>query len=441
MTQQIRAIEKERSAPSTSISEASGEPDWFRSRRDEAWQLAWTMPVPAMNQEDWRRTDLSDLDLDSFLQPPPVTDGSDVLPTALQASMAGGSYAGTSIQVGSRIVRRETSPALAESGVIFTDLHTAAREHPELIERYLMAEDGVRPDADKFTALHAALVAGGNLVHVPAGVRVEGTIKCTYWIEDPSAASFPHTLVVLGTDATLSLVDEYISETTDVPALAVPVTEAYLGRSAALSYVGVQRWGQNTWNISRQRFLFEEGASASLLVVALGSRTTKAYVETIFNGAASHASMKGLILGDNQQHIDYQTLQLHAGVGTESDLDFRAALRGKARSVWLGLCHIAKSGQRSNANQSCHNLLLSREAGAFPIPSLEIEANDVKCSHGTAVGQVDEGQVFYAMTRGIDRETAEKMIVDGFFEPLVASIRAEGVREVLQGLLDQRLEY
>jgi Fe-S cluster assembly protein SufD len=303
-----------------------------------------------------------------------------------------------------------------------------------------MARDGVRPAADKFTALHAALVAGGNFLYVPRGVQVDNAVKCSYWLDDPKAGFFPHTLIVLEQDARLAVLDEYISRSADLPALAVPVTEAYLGPFSRLNYVSLQRWGDTTWNISRQRFVHDEGAQASLLFAALGSRVTKAYVDTIFRGASSSASLKGLIVGDNDQHIDYQTLQEHSGVASESDLDFRAALRGRSKAIWLGLCAILKDAQRSNANQTCRNLLLSPNASAFPIPSLEILANDVKCSHGTTVGQVDESQVFYAMTRGIDRETAQKMIVDGFLEPMIDTIPTEGVRDLLHEILDQRLE-
>jgi Fe-S cluster assembly protein SufD len=442
VSEQIQTIERPSDAVVERVSDEHDEPAWLRERRARAWRAFQTLAMPSMDQEDWRRTDLRGLKLDSFqtYAPHSVATSIEDLPDALRAATAPGEFAAVAVQVDSTSVFRELPDELAQQRVIFTDIHTAAREHSELLQKCLDDEDAPSPDSDKFAAMAAAFAAGGNFIYVPDGVRIDKTIKCTHWIDDPSVASFPRTMVLLGKEASLVLIDEYISPTRGEPSLAMPVTQAHIGPFANLNYVSLQRFGRNTWNLSRQRFVFAEEAKASLLFAALGSGTTKAYVDTIFRGNASNARLKGLIVADGKQHVDYQTLQEHAGVGSESDLDFKAALRGESRAIWLGLCKIDKSGQRSNANQTCRNLLLSDKAGAFPIPSLEILANDVKCSHGTTVGQVDEQQIFYAMTRGIDRETAEKMIVDGFFEPLIDAIPAEGVRDVLHDILDQRLE-
>lgn len=442
MTQEAQTLERPSVAAFESISDLHDEPAWLRERRKQAWSLYQGMAMPRLDEEDWRRTDLRGLKLEEFetFKPGQSVSSHDDLPAGLRESSAPGDFSGVSFQVDSTAAYRELSPELEKQGVVFCDLHTAAREHPGILQRYLMGEDGARPDSNKFSAMHAALFAGGNLLHVPKGVEIEKAIKCTYWIDDANIASFPHTLVVLDEGARVALIDEYISPTDEQPALAIPITEAHLGAFSQLNYVSLQRWGGNTWNMSRQRFVLGEQSNASLLFAALGAKTTKAYVETVFNGNASNAKLKGLILADGEQHVDYQTLQQHAGVASESDLDFKAALRGSAKAIWLGLCVIEKSGQRSNANQSCRNLLLSPNASAFPIPSLEILANDVKCSHGTTVGQVDEGQIFYAQTRGIDRQTAERMIVDGFFEPLIDAIPTEGVRDLLHEVLDQRLD-
>lgn len=442
MSEQTQTIERPVGPEVARISEEHDEPGWLRERRARAWRAFQTLAMPSMDQEDWRRTDLRGLKLDGFqpYSPHETVESTEDLPAALRDASSGGEFAAVSVQIDSTSVFRHLPPEIAAEGVIFSDIHTAAKLHSELVKASLEDEDAPSPDADKFAAMAAAFAAGGNFIYVPDGVSIEKSIKCTYWIEDPSVASFPQTIVVLGRDASLVLIDEYISPSRSEASVALPVTHARLGPFANLNYVSLQRFGSNTWNISRQRFVFDEESKGSLLFAALGAGTTKAYVDTIFRGNASNARLKGLMVGDGKQHIDYQTLQQHAGVGSESDLDFKAALRGESRAIWLGLCKIEKSGQRSNANQTCRNLLLSDKAGAFPIPSLEILANDVKCSHGTTVGQVDEQQIFYAMTRGIDRETAEKMIVDGFFEPLIDAIPAEGVRDLLHDILDQRLE-
>ncbi|MEX2235961.1 MAG: Fe-S cluster assembly protein SufD [Dehalococcoidia bacterium] len=442
MTDQTQTLERPAGA-SESIAAANQEPEWLRRRRADAAALYASLAMPRDDEEDWRRTDLRGLnlrDFETYKKPGAKVDDFAALPDGLRATTAPGDFAGTSYEVDSTSVFRELGSEAADAGIVFTDLHTAARDHSELLEKFLNGADGVAVDADKFMAMHAAFMAGGNFIHVPKGVHLEKAIKCTYWLDDPAVAAFPHTLVVVEPEASVAIIDEYISAPSSRPAFAAPVTEAHLGRASRLNYVSLQRWSQDTWNMSRQRFVFDDEAKASLLFAALGSRTTKAYVQTIFKGASSSARMKGLIVGDNDQSIDYQTLQEHAGVASESDLDFKAALKDRSRAIWLGLCVITKTGQRSNANQTCRNLLLSEKASAFPIPSLEILANDVKCSHGTTVGQVDEQQIFYAQTRGIDREAAERMIVDGFFQPLVDSVSTEGVRDLLHEVLEQRLE-
>lgn len=419
------------------------EPDWLRERRREAWEAYKRIPMPAVNQEDWRRTDISPLRLEElapFAGGPDRVDSLQGLPAALRGQMAETGAADLLVQVDARPAYVSLSRELAEQGVRFAPLEQAAREQPELVAPHFMRE-AVPPSAGKFAALHGALWSGGSFLYVPEGVEVAQPLHSSYWLTRSGVAVFPHTLIVLEAGASAIFIEEYLSETQEGDALAAPAVEVFLGDGAQLRYIGLQRWGANVWNLGHQHFLAGAAASLEILSVAMGSRVTKAYLNTTFRGRGAHGQLLGLVVGDGDQHIDFQTVQDHLGPHTESNLDFKAAMMGRARMVWLGLVRILPGAQRSNAYQSSRNILLSEHAAAFPIPSLEIEANDVRCTHGTTIGQVDAEQIYYLQTRGLSQREAGKVIVGGFFQPMIQRVPVPGVQDLLHRLVDQRLTY
>ncbi len=438
------------------ISSAQGEPEWLLQRRLEAWRAYEQLPLPSRKDEEWRRTDLSMLELDSLTafssndgsggrgQAPALLEGTPVgrmedLPAEIKATlMDEGNHAGLSVQVNSRTVYTHLEEGISARGVILSDLSRAAREHPDLVRPHLMAQLG--PGSGKFGALHATFWSGGTFLYVPRNVEVEQPIHALRWMDAPGLSGMPHTLVVLGSGAALTLVEEYASGEGDGdPAFANTGVELVLGPGSRLHYVALQRWGTHTFNFSTQRAAIHRDAQLTTLSVVLGSRMTKSWVESSLMEPGAGAQMVGVMFAGEEQRFHHHTLQEHRAPNTSSDLLYKVALTGRARSEYSGLIRVHPFARGTDAYQANRNLLLSPRSRADSMPKLEIENNDVRCTHGATVGPIDEEQLFYLMARGLPRGEAERMIVEGFFEPVLERVPLEGVRERVRAAVEAKL--
>jgi Fe-S cluster assembly protein SufD len=365
------------------------EPDWLAELRLAAFAAYEAMPLPDQHTEGWRRTSLRGL-----LSPPlPEGEGGDTwVPEGDHGAAAA---------------------AWERQGVVVRGLAEAARD-PTLAER-VREHVGrvVVPDLDKFTALHYALLDEGVGVHVPRGVALAEPI----WLRHQAAYS--HTLLLVDDEAEVTLVDEYEAD----PALASVVVEQALGRAAHVRYVHLQRRGPEVWSFSAQRARLAADASLRTLNVALGARTARNTVQVVLDGRGAQADLLGVVASDGRQHTDFQTLQDHHGDATRSDLFIHDALRGRASANFTGLIRINPTAHQTESAQVQKNVLLSPRARADSDPKLEILNNDViRCTHGAAVGPVDEEMIFYLSSRGLDRATAEQLIVEGFFRSILEKL-------------------
>ncbi len=430
------------------LSAVKAEPDWLRAWRLAAWEAWEAIPMPTRQDEDWRRTDIRALDLGAYA-PYTVPDGTTSgtardgtaggagpAPALGRLAKRGSDLGGLLVQQDAAAVRRDASDALAAQGVVFADLDTVVREHGDLVRRHLGSV--VPADANKFAALNAALWSSGSFVYVPRGVAVELPLSALVWQETPGAALFPRTLIVVERGASLTFIAESRSADQDLPALHDGVVELCVGEGAQVRYVGLQRWGGHVWSFSTERADLARDARVQWVVVGLGARLTKSYVQTRLLAPGGQARLVGVVLGAGKQHFDYHTLQEHVAPHTSSDLLFKTALKDQARSVFVGLIHVEKTAQQTDSYLANRNLVLSDGAKADSIPRLEIEANDVRCTHGATVAPVDPEQIFYLETRGLPRDDAERMIVEGFFEPILEEIPAETVRERVRTALAEK---
>jgi Fe-S cluster assembly protein SufD len=415
-----------------------GEPDWMLERRLEAWAAFQRLPHPAVTHtEEWRRTDISELDLTGFVLPGPREAafspwhlGTIAREAAERAGLIGhmdGWPAGASVDDG-----------LVRAGVIFSDLAAAVRQHPDVVREHLFA--AVRPDEHRFRALHAALWTGGTFLHVPQGVEVARPLVTQTWLGAAGGAVFPHTLVVAEEHSKVTLVELFASAPTGPRALASGVVELILGRGAQVRYVAVQEWGLPTWEVgSVVRARLERDATLNGLVVSLGGGLVKVDVESHLVGPGASAEMLGLYFGAGRQHVDFHTLQAHRAPRTTSDLLFKGAVRDTARSVFAGLIRVEPGAQKTNAFQANRNLILSEGARADSIPKLEIMANDLRCTHGSAASRLNEEHIFYLMSRGLSRKQATFMIVEGFFADVFDRVPLERVRAYLQARAAEKM--
>lgn len=387
------------------LSGAKGEPEWARRLRLEAWQAWGRTPMPSRKDEEWRRTDISMLELGR------------VVPSA-------GSFT-------------RLSSDLAAKGVVLTDMDTAVREHGDLVQRYLMSQVG--PEFGKFQALHSAFWSGGSFVYVPRNVEVQAPVHALTSSDTAGLAVMPHTLIVLEAGASLSFVDEYASPEGNGPALVNGAVELVIGEGARLNYVSLQRWGTSVFAFGTQRASIGRDAQLNSLSVVLGSKLTKSWNDAILREQGAHAAMVGILFANGKQRFHHHTLQDHQAPNTTSDLLFKAALADESRSEYSGLIRVHKDAQKTDAYQANRNLALSEHARADSMPKLEIEANDVRCTHGATVGPIDEEQVFYLMSRGLSKRVAERMIVEGFFEQVMEKIPLEDVRATVREAVAAKL--
>ncbi|HQY31287.1 MAG TPA: Fe-S cluster assembly protein SufD [Thermomicrobiales bacterium] len=418
------------------FSQLRNEPQWLRDWRLAAFATYESLPFPQRTDEEWRRTDLRALKLDKFAPYAGVGETVDSLTGILPADSAGTSQAGIIVQRDAATIY--THVEQLPEGVIFTDLTTAVREHPELVQQYLMTQV-VPVNFGKFEALHAAFWQGGSFLYVPKGQSVELPLRSFAIAHTAGASLFNHTLIVVEDNAEAFLVDAYQSETKEGATFASSVVELILGRGAKLRYVQLQDYGRNVWNMMTERAILGRDATLNSLQVTLGSKWSKNSIGSHLRGENSLAEMLGIFFGDSDQFFDHHTWQLHESPYATSDLEFKGALRDSARSVYSGLIKVSEGAQKTDAYQQNRNLLLSREARADSIPNLEIGANDVRCTHGATISQVVPEHVFYLQARGIPRTEAQKLIVEGFFRPVIDRIPDEGIQNFLEGAIARKV--
>jgi Fe-S cluster assembly protein SufD len=419
-----------------------GEPDWVRARRLDAWAAYEATPMPSRTDEEWRRTDIRRLPIDQvfpFAGLDRRAGALGELPRELAESLGeAGLRSGLIVQIDAATVSVELDPALAEQGIVLTDLATAVERYPELIRRFFMTQ-AVTSQDNKFAALHGAFWSGGVFVYVPAGKQVTLPLRSHVWAETPGAAIFAHTLLIAEEGSSVVLVDTWASPTAEQPVIASNVVEVIAGEAAQVRYIQLQDWGRNVWNFTTQRGLVQQDAVLNTLNVGLGSRLSKAFIASHLVGPGGTAEMLGLYFADDAQHLDHQTRQWHVAPYATSDLLFKGALKDRARTVFSGLIKVFPKAQRTDAYQANRNLILSPTARADTIPNLEIGANDVRCTHGATVGQVEEEYLFYLMSRGISRTEAVKLIVDGFFDEVIERVPVEEVQATVRAAIARKI--
>ena len=433
------------------LSERLDEPDWMKEKRQVAWSLFEELPMPATSDEDWRRTDIRALKWDQLQLSvdgsiDPVSQLSE-LPEQLRAALdEGQNAAGRLAFVNDKVVYYELAEGLSEQGVVFTDMATAVREYPELVQKYFMTEC-VAPSDSKFAALNGALWQSGAFIYVPKDVEIEEPFQVVMALEGEGTAIFPHTLIVAERFAYVSLIEETVSTNADVKsaqgsggqALNNGIVEIIAGDGSQVRYVEVQRWDENVFNFNTKRAIHRPDSLVVWETGQLGGRLTKTYVDSVLKGNGSSAEFNGVYFMSDKQHVDLDTLAHHIGLSTGGDLLLKGALRDNARSVFQGMIKIDPNGQQTNSYLKNENLLLSDHARADSIPSLEIDANDVRASHGATVSRVDEEYIFYLQSRGIPRSTAVRMIVEGFFSSIFDRMSQERVRQKLAAAVSEKI--
>ncbi|HXZ05119.1 MAG TPA: Fe-S cluster assembly protein SufD [Ktedonobacteraceae bacterium] len=424
------------------LSYHKNEPDWMLQKRLQAWDIYESMPAPL-----GRRGDLGTLRMFSNfkfqeLNPYVSSKSNGILPALIEQSLQEAlvdQRSGLFVQRNASVVRVEIEEELKRLGVILTDLDTAVRDYPELVQQYFMTTC-VPVDSTKYTALHAAFWSGGVFLYIPEGVEIEDPILTQIWIDAPASATFTHTLIIAGEQSSVRYVEEHNSLFDgDQPSLLDGVVEVFVKDAAHVEFSNMQDLGQNVWTITNKNAVHEKDGSTTWVLADLGSRVMLSDIGVGLNGNGSAGELVGVFFTDHDQRYAINTLSNHAAIATNAETLVKGVLTGESRVEFIGMIRVQPKAQQTASFLSDHTLLLSKKCRAESIPSLEIGANEVSASHGATTGQIDEEQLFYLMVRGIPREEAERIIVQGFFEPVLQRIPLENLRTRLRRSIVRRM--
>ncbi len=418
------------------------EPRWLRDRREEAWETYEATPMPTTRLEEWRYTDLRrklTLDALRWAEKSACQDDIQACPKGLrEAMLADHPASGHLWGIDGQVIHLDLEDSLREKGVVLTSLREAVRTHPELVRQHL-ATEALPATRGKFEALNAALWTDGVFIRVPRGVRLELPIRISRWVAQESVAFFSRTLIVAEPGSQVSVVDEILSEDLSAQSLVSDGVEVIAREGAQLQYVSLQRLGRGTFYQASQRTLAQRDSTLDTLNVSMGASTSRVDLNACLLGPGANSDMLGLYFGDDHQHFDHNTSQDHIAPNTSSDLLYKGALDDHSRSVFRGVIRVHPKAQKTDAYQTNRNLLLSDHARADSLPNLEIQADDVRCSHGATVGQLDAESRFYLMSRGLTREQAERLVVMGFLGEVLSRLPLGGVVEKVTNVIEEKL--
>ncbi len=430
-----------------------GDPDWVLDWRAQAWAAWETIPMPTPTTEGWRRTNLRILALDKVHAISDavahVTSRAD-LPASLQKAIdTGFDHGAVLVQENGTTILTEVDTQLAGTGVIVCDIHEAIHRYPELVRAHLGTlvpprwQPGMPSNAGKFEALNAAFFNGGTFVYVPKNTTVSLPVRSLVYQSDADAAFFPRSLIIVDENARLTYLDEYTSVNTASPdappVFGSAVVEIIIKDGGRVDYTSIQEWSLSTAGFLTQRASLGNNASCNWVAVVLGGMYTRGTADVLLQGKGTRADMLGLAFGEGTQVFDFHTLQDHQSPFTDSDQLYKTAMRDRAHLIYEGLINIRTGSYGSNGYQANRNVLLSDTAKADSIPMLEISDNDVLCTHGSSVGPIDQMHVYYLLTRGLPRPVAERLVIQGFFEPVIERIAVDDLKDRVRAAVDRKI--
>ena len=404
-----------------------------------AYDVFQKQSFPTTIEEAWRRTDLRMMPADSFrMAEENEYQTLPAIPENLLKPLVADQHGGqVTLVPGAAMVN--LNEKIKAQGVIFTDLQTCKRDHPEILEK--MIGKTINPDEGKFASLVGSFSDTGVVLYVPRGVTVDQPLHSILWGPGNNIAHISHLLVLVDEGASVTFVHESASPDDKTSnSMHAGIVEIQVMQNASLRFVELQSWGKNTWNITHERIRVETNGNLDWIFGAVGSKLTKNFSELDLVGKGAVGRMSGFYFADGSQHLDHDTQQNHLAPDTKSDLLFKGALKGKSRSVWQGMIYVAPGAQKTDGYQANRNLVLSEHARADSIPGLEILADDVRCTHGATVGKLEQEPLFYLKSRGIPQRDAERLVVEGFFDPIMQRIPFEGVRERFMNSILEKME-
>jgi Fe-S cluster assembly scaffold protein SufB len=389
----------------------------------------------------WRRsgfwtTSLQKLDLDSLAVSPAGAQGE--IPDVVARTLPERARAGRIVQSAGAIVDLELDPELSARGVILCSLEDAFREHPELVAPWFAKRLTI--DRNKLEAANAAFWSAGAFLYVPAGVVVEEPFEIVYAIDSPGVAQYGRTLVVGGPTSEFRVHEYDLAEDFEGQALHAGAFELYLQDGARCRLAQLQDWGSGeVFDLSTRFVGVGRDAYCHWLPALLGGHLVRQHLELAVSEPGGDMAFRGLFFTEDDEHLDAFVVDLHETGPSGGDVHWRGAATGESRASLEGLIQIDPGAQQTHTYLQIHSMMLSPKARVDAIPSVLVSADDVSASHGGTVGELDETAIFYMQTRGLDRPAAVRVIVEGFFEPLIAELADEPLEELVRAKVAEKL--
>ncbi len=411
------------------------EPDWIKAQRRAAFEIYQQLRESPLDPEEYKRVDLRTFRLERYRLIPHPEENKAGFSTLMQDREE---FAGSLVHTDGHCVGSMLNEDLAAQGVLFGDLAQMLEDHREIIEPYFLTR-AVSVDTDRFSAWHAAFWTGGTVLYVPRQLEIQIPLYSLIGLRTSGAADFSHTLIILEDGASATLLEETASANEQAEGLHVGAVELIVGAGARLRYVQLQNFNTQVRHFAHQSGRIARDAMLQWTLGGLGSRLAHIHQDVHLDGPGADAQVNGVTFATDRQRLSYYTQQTHHQPNTHSDLLYKEVCRDRSRVIWRGMIKVDPDAQKTDGYQRNDALLLSNHARVDAIPGLEIEADDVRCTHGATAGHVDDEQIFYAMCRGLTRYEAMHMIVEGFFAEVYDRIPVDLVRETLSQAVERKL--
>ena len=404
-------------------------PQWWLDRKRAAFERFASLPMPAATDEGWRFSNRSGLTLEGFAPPAARTTAK------VDHRAVGVTGAGTLLLANHRAeFRGPLAAAFAARGVVFDTLQHALVQHGELVREHLLAHPAKLGSA-KFAALHEAFLEDGAFIYVPPGVEVVLPLGVFHYASGAGTALFPHTLVIADDRAKVTVADFFRSTQPDEVQFTCGGNDLYVGHGAKVTYIAMQEWSRATLSFQFNAIVAKRDAQVVALNLHAGARQARHESFSQLQAPGAHSEMLALTIAHGTQEFDQRTLQIHQAPNTSSNLLYKNALLDQSKTIFSGLIVVDPDAQKTDAYQSNRNLMLSDDAEANSLPGLEIQANDVRCTHGATTARINAEQEFYLQSRGIGRAQAEELLVFGFFEEILSKIENAQLHDQLTAII------
>ena len=407
-------------------------PAWFAARQQAAWQRFLATPAPKRGDETWRFSSIKQLDFSGYQKVP--ASGVNEL---IERSHGIESPAAKLVFVNDELVHVESH---LPEGVICLPLAEALVSHSDLVQAHFMKQE-TRLGSVKFAALHEASLTNGLFVHISDNIQIEGTIEVHHWITGENTVIFPHTLIVTGTSSKVRVVDIFRSADDAQPGLAIAFNDLCAGPNSKLDYVAIQAFNEVTRVIQINETATFRDASAIGFILNTGASWARNESLSRLEGPGSRSDMLSVSIPAHEQEYDQRTFQHHVSEGAYSDLLYKNSLYNDSRTIFSGLIFVDKDAHHTDAYQTCRNLLMSDTCEANSMPGLEINADQVKCSHGSTSSQISDEEIFYLCARGIAPAQARQLIARGFSVDVLERLKNEEVEALVLKFIDDKFDH